>query len=128
MSSDSAPEMSACDASRRQNTFVFSHAAAADDHLSRGPCSKACLLHPQTVFKPCIWFKEEPSQLSMGQIAQSLTCSITEKPHTGLDECPRILLSCVRARNSAFEVLVVVCLVMKSTRTQIPFLSHFFLV
>ena len=25
---------------------------------------------------------------------------ITEKPHTGLDECPRILLSCLRARNS----------------------------
>ena len=24
-----------------------------------------------------------------------------EKPHTGLDECPRILLSCFRARNSA---------------------------
>ena len=31
---------------------------------------------------------------------QSLTCSIIEKPHTGLDECPRILLSCFRARNS----------------------------
>ena len=24
-----------------------------------------------------------------------------EKPHTGLDECPRILLWCLRARNSA---------------------------
>ena len=31
---------------------------------------------------------------------QSLTCSIMEKPHTGLDECPRILLSCFRAWNS----------------------------
>ena len=31
---------------------------------------------------------------------KSLTCSIMEKPHTGLDECPRILLSCFRARNS----------------------------
>ena len=36
----------------------------------------------------------------MGHTAQSLTCSIREKPHTGLDECPRILLSCFRARNS----------------------------
>ena len=35
-----------------------------------------------------------------GQTAQSLTCSIMEKPHTGLDECPRILLSCFKARNS----------------------------
>ena len=34
----------------------------------------------------------------MGQ-AQSLTCCI--KPHKGLDECPRILLSCFTARNSA---------------------------
>ena len=50
--------------------------------------------------QPCIWFKEEPSQFSMGQTAQSLTCSIMEKPHTGLDECPRILLSCFRAMNS----------------------------
>ena len=26
-----------------------------------------------------------------------------EKPHTGLDECPRILLSCLRARNSGLS-------------------------
>ena len=36
----------------------------------------------------------------MGQTAHSLTCSIMEKPHTGLDDCLRILLSCFRARNS----------------------------
>ena len=48
----------------------------------------------------CVWFKEEPSQFSVGQTAQSLTCSIVEKPHTGLDECPRILLSCFTARDS----------------------------
>ena len=41
----------------------------------------------------------------MGQTAQSLTCSITEKPHTGLDECPGILLSCFSARNSASELI-----------------------
>ena len=34
--------------------------------------------------QPCMWFKEETSQFSMGQIAQSLTCSIKEKPHTVL--------------------------------------------
>ena len=39
----------------------------------------------------------------MSQTAQILTCSITEKPHTGLDECPRILLSCFRARSSELE-------------------------
>ena len=50
--------------------------------------------------EPCMWFKEEPSQFSMGQTAQSITCSIMEKPHKGLDECPRPLLSCFRARNS----------------------------
>ena len=50
--------------------------------------------------QPCIWFKEEPNQFSVGQTAQSLTCSIIEKLHRGLDECPRILLSCFRARNS----------------------------
>ena len=31
---------------------------------------------------------EEPSQFSVGQTPQSLTCSIMEKPHTELDECP----------------------------------------
>ena len=50
--------------------------------------------------QPCIWFKEEQSQFSMVQTAQSLTCSIMEKPHTKLGECPRILLSYFRARNS----------------------------
>ena len=30
----------------------------------------------------------------------SLACSIMEKVFTGFDECPRILLSCFRARNS----------------------------
>ena len=43
---------------------------------------------------------QDSSHFSVGQTAQSLTCSIMEKPHTGLDECPRILLSCFRARNS----------------------------
>ena len=58
-----------------------------------------------TVVQPCIWSKKEPSQFSMGQTAQSLTCSIMEKPHTRLDECPRILLECFRARNSACTTL-----------------------
>ena len=50
--------------------------------------------------KPCVWLKEEPSQFPMGQTAQSLTCSIMEKPHTRLDKCPRILIARFRARNS----------------------------
>ena len=39
-------------------------------------------------------------KFSMGQTALGLTCSIMEKPLTGLDESPRILLLCFRARNS----------------------------
>ena len=50
--------------------------------------------------QPCIWFKEEQSQFSMGQIAHMLTCYIMDTPHTGLDECPRILLSCFRGKSS----------------------------
>ena len=50
---------------------------------------------------PTLWFMEEPSQFSVNQTAQSLTCSIIEKPHTGLDDCLNMLLSCFRARNSA---------------------------
>ena len=41
-------------------------------------------------------FMKEPSQFSMGQTAQSLTCSIMEKQHTGLDDCLNMLLSCFR--------------------------------
>ena len=66
----------------------------------RGPCFKSREEDSQTVVQPYMWFKEEPSQLSMGQTEQSLPCSIMEKPHTGLDERPRILLSCFRAGNS----------------------------
>ena len=49
----------------------------------RHPFSKACLQHYQTVIQPCMWFMEEPGQFTVGQTAQSLTCSIIEKPHTG---------------------------------------------
>ena len=56
--------------------------------LSKRPCSKA------------LEYDSRTSQLSMGQTEHSPTCSIMEKPHTGLDECPRILLSCFTARNS----------------------------
>ena len=38
-----------------------------------------------------------------GQTAQSLTCSIMEKPHTGLDHCLRMLLPSFRKRTSAGE-------------------------
>ena len=62
--------------------------------------SKACLQHSQTVIQPCMWFIEEPSQFSMGQTAQSLTCSIMEKPRTGLDDCLRVLQACLKKRMS----------------------------
>ena len=71
----------------------------------RGPCSKAGEWDSRTVVKPCMWFQEEPSQFSMGQTAKSLTCSIMEKPLTGLDECLRILLLCFRAGNTDMALL-----------------------
>ena len=46
----------------------------------------------------CMWFMEEPSQFSVAQTAQSLTCSIMEKPRTGLDDCLIILLPCFKKR------------------------------
>ena len=45
-------------------------------------------------------YPSRKSQASSPWAKQHLTCSIMEKPHTGLDDCPRILLSCFRARNS----------------------------
>ena len=41
---------------------------------------------------------EEPSQFSLGQKAQSLTCSIMEKPHSGLDGSRRMLLHALEKR------------------------------
>ena len=49
---------------------------------------------------------EEPSQFSMGQTAQSLTCPIMEKQHTGLDDCLRMLLACSRKRMSVRRRLI----------------------
>ena len=40
--------------------------------------------------------------------AQSPTCSFMEKPHTGLDILPRILLLCFRARNSEYHDVIFV--------------------
>ena len=58
--------------------------------------SKACLQHSQTVIQPCMWFMEDSSHFFSGQTAQSLTCSIMEKPHTGSDDCLRVLQACFR--------------------------------
>ena len=51
----------------------------------------------QTVIQPCKWF-------SVGQTATSLTCSIMETPHTGLDDCLRMLQACFRKRMSGFRM------------------------
>ena len=48
-----------------------------------------------------MWLMEEPSLFSVGQTAHSLTCSIMEKPHTGLEDRLGILLPCFRKRLSA---------------------------
>ena len=45
-----------------------------------------------------MWFVEEPSQFPVGQTEHSLTCSLMEKPHTGLDDCLKMLLPCFRSR------------------------------
>ena len=47
-----------------------------------------------------MWFMEEPSQFPVGETAQSLDCSIMEKPHSGLDDCLRVLQACFRKRMS----------------------------
>ena len=73
---------------------------ANDRARHRHSFSKACWQHSQTVIQPCMWFMEEPSQFSGGQTAQSLTCSIMDEPHTGLEDCLRMLLSCFRKRMS----------------------------
>ena len=49
-----------------------------------------------------MWFMEEPKQFSVGKTAQSLTCTIMEKPHAGLGDCLNMLLSCFRKRMSAW--------------------------
>ena len=57
--------------------------------------------------QPCVWVKEEQTQFSMGQTAQSLTYSIMVKQHTRLDECPTIILLCFKARSSGARLAVV---------------------
>ena len=46
----------------------------------KGPCSKAREEDSRTLVQICILFEEEPSQFSVGETAQSLTCSIMENP------------------------------------------------
>ena len=71
------------------------HLLSPDIPFSRHGCSIF-----KTILQPCMWFIEEPRQFSVGQTAQSLTCSIMENPHTGLDDCLNMLLSCFRKRLS----------------------------
>ena len=43
---------------------------------------------------------KEPSQFFVGSTAQSLACSMVDKPQTGLVDCLNMLLSCFRKRMS----------------------------
>ena len=52
-----------------------------------------------------MWFMEAPGKFSVGQTAESLTCSILEKPHTGLDDCLRMLQACFRKRMSGHRLI-----------------------
>ena len=61
--------------------------------LTKHPIWQGWELYIQTVIQPCIWFMEDPSQFALGQTAKSVTCSINEKPLTGLSDCLKILLS-----------------------------------
>ena len=60
-------------------------------------------------YSDSMWFRKQPSQFSMGQTAQSITCSIMEKPHAGLDDCLNMLLSCFRKRMSVRPQPIVAC-------------------
>ena len=48
--------------------------------------SKSREYHIQIIQPTLYVVIEVPSQFSMGQTVQSLTCSLMEKPHTGLDD------------------------------------------
>ena len=73
------------------------------------PFSKARQQHIQTVIQPCMRFLEEPCQSSVSQTAESLTCSIMEKPLTGLEDSLNMLLSCFRKRMSAAKLQSLLC-------------------
>ena len=80
--------------------------------MARHLFSKAWQKHPHTVIQVIqhwMWFMEDPSQFSMDQTAQSLTCSLMAKPHTGSDDCLRVLLSCFRKRMSGDGVPIYDC-------------------
>ena len=69
----------------------------------RAPSDIFFLKHKSSIFRQsstCMLFIAEPSPFSVCQITQSLTCSIMEKPHTGLDDCPRMLLPCFKNKMS----------------------------
>ena len=71
-------------------------------------------------------FMVEPSQFSVVQPAQSLTCYIVEKLHTGLDDSLRMLmlLSCFRKRMSGQRPSIIQRKVSDDPRTSFCFMGH----
>ena len=55
------------------------------------------------VIQPCMWFIEVPSQFSMVQTTQRLSCSIMAKIHSWLDDCLRMLQACFRKKTCTKE-------------------------
>ena len=58
----------------------------------------------QTIIQPCMWFLHDgtggkaPCCLTHGELAR-----VFHEPHTGLDDCLNMLLSCFRTRTSGYR-------------------------
>ena len=72
----------------------------SSDYQARIPCSKAREWDSWTFIQLCMWFLHDGTGLTLCCLAHGELAWLLLEPDTVLDHCPRILLSCFRARNS----------------------------
>ena len=66
----------------------------------RHPSSKSCLQHYQTVIQPCMWILHDGTGQALCYLAYKELAWLFHEPHTGLDDCLRMLQACSRDRMS----------------------------
>ena len=83
-----------------EREFGLSHSSSG-----RHPFSKACLQHIQTVVQPCMWFLHDGTGWALCCLAHRELAGFFHEPHTGLEDCLRMLQAGFRKRMSTVETV-----------------------
>ena len=87
----------------RFSTLIPKGCRPTDRRKTRSPCSKAREQDSWTFIQPCKQFLHDGTGYALCCLAHGELAWLFHEPHTGLDDCLRMLQTCFRKRMSGLE-------------------------